>query len=224
MSFQFKTLVQTSLIASIGLCLLACSPTDSNTNKDNGSASSSLSSVLGNSTLFKSIDITGAEHAKDFDLPDQNGQRRSIKDFQGKVVVMFFGYTQCPDVCPTAMMDMAAVKKALGSKANKLQVIFVTLDPERDTPDILKAYMGNFDSNFMALIPKPEEVTSLAKQFKIVAIKEPGQTAGSYTLNHTASSFMYDTKGRVRLYTRPSSGANKVADLTHDIEILLAEK
>jgi cytochrome oxidase Cu insertion factor (SCO1/SenC/PrrC family) len=104
MSFQFKTLVQTSLIASIGLCLLACSPTDSNTNKDNGSASSSLSSVLGNSTPFKSIDITGAEHAKDFDLPDQNGQRRSIKDFQGKVVVMFFGYTQCPAVCPTARM------------------------------------------------------------------------------------------------------------------------
>lgn len=225
MHFKVKPFFNYSLVAFFALSLLACSP---NTSDKQGAAStpgaSGLASVLGAGSSFKSIDITGAEHAKDFDLPDQNGQKRSIKDFKGKVVVLFFGYTQCPDVCPTAMMDMAAVKKALGPKADQLQVIFVTLDPERDTPDILKAYMGNFDSSFLALIPKPQEVATLAKQFKIVAIKEPGQTAGSYTLNHTASSFMYDTQGRVRLYTRPNGGASKVADLTHDIEILLAEK
>lgn len=223
MRFNVKPIFNYSLATLLALVLLACSPDTA----DKTSATTSnggLASVLGSGSSFKSIDITGAEHAKDFDLPDQNGQKRSIKDFKGKVVVLFFGFTQCPDVCPTAMMDMAAVKKALGPKADQLQVIFVTLDPERDTPEILKAYMGNFDSSFLALIPKPEEVAILAKQFKIVAIKEPGQTAGSYTLNHTASSFMYDTHGRVRLYTRPSGGNNKVADLTHDIEILLAEK
>lgn len=217
--FHHWTLWLGLTLLSVGL--LACSPQQDKQDSDAGNI---LSSVLGSSSQFKSIDITGAEHAKGFRLPDQNGQVRTLEDFKGKVVVLFFGFTQCPDVCPTAMMDMAAVKKALGQQAEQLQVIFVTLDPERDTPEILKAYMGNFDSSFIALIPQPAQVAELAKQFKIVAIREPGVTAGSYTINHTASSFMYDRQGRIRLYTRPSSGANKVNDLMHDIQLLLAEK
>ena len=116
---------------------------------------------------FRSIDITGADYARDFRLADHNGQMRSMADFRGKVVVMFFGFAQCPDVCPTAMAELAEVKRLLGSQGGQLQGLFVTLDPERDTPEVLKAYMGNFDPGFLALRPAPEELADLAKHFKI---------------------------------------------------------
>ena len=170
---------------------------------------------------FKNIDITGADYAKDFQLADQNGQLRSMKDFRGKVVVMFFGYTQCPDVCPTTMADLAGVKKTLGKDGDKLQVLFVTVDPERDTAQVLKAYMANFDPTFLALRPTPDQLPQVAKDYKVYYKKVDGKTPTSYTVDHTAGSYVYDPKGNVRLYYRYGSSTQA---LVSDIELLLNGK
>lgn len=167
---------------------------------------------------FASIDITGADYARDFALADHNGQPRSIKDFQGKVVVVFFGYTQCPDVCPTSMAELAEIKKLLGSDGERLQGLFVTLDPERDTREVLKAYMTNFDPAFLALRPELDKLPQLAKDFKIFYKKVDSKTPGSYTMDHSAGSYVFDPLGRVRLYSRYGSG---VAPLAADIRLLL---
>ena len=167
---------------------------------------------------FKSIDLTGADYAKDFSLPDHNGQLRSLKDFKGKLVVLFFGFTQCPDVCPTSMAELAEVKKLLGKDGDKLQGLFVTVDPERDTPELLKAYMANFDPTFLALRGSPEQLEAMAKEFKVYYKKVPGKTLTSYTMDHSAASYVYDTQGRLRLYTRYGSGAQALAS---DIKLLL---
>jgi protein SCO1/2 len=167
---------------------------------------------------FRSIDITGADYARDFKLADHNGQPRTLADFRGKVVVIFFGFAQCPDVCPTAMAELAEIKRLLGADGGKVQGLFVTLDPERDTPEVLKAYMGNFDPAFLALRPTPQELPDLAKHFKIFYKKNEGKTAGSYTLDHTAASYVFDLQGRVRLYTRHGMGP---AALAEDLKILL---
>jgi protein SCO1 len=166
---------------------------------------------------FKSVDLTGADYAKDFQLTDHNGQPRSLKDFKGKLVVMFFGYTQCPDVCPTTMTELAEVKKLLGADGDKLQVLFVTVDPERDTPEVLKAYMANFDPSFLALRGTPEQLAALSKDFKIYFKKAEGKTATSYTMDHSAASLVYDTQG-LRLYTRYGTGAQA---LVSDFQLLL---
>ena len=167
---------------------------------------------------FQSVDITGADYAKDFQLTDHNGQRRSLKDFQGKVVVLFFGFTQCPDVCPTSMAELAQVKQLLGADGAKLQGLFVTVDPERDTPELLKAYMANFDPSFLALRGTPDELAALAKDFKAYYKKVEGKTPTSYTMDHSAASYVYDTQGRLRLYTRYGTGAQALAS---DIKLLL---
>ena len=179
-----------------------------------------------NKPQFKAVDITGADYAKDFAadgaMLDHNGKPRSIKDFAGKVVVLFFGYTQCPDVCPTSMAELAEVKKLLENNkkgdGDKLQGLFISIDPERDTPDVLKAYMGNFDPTFLALRTTPDKLAVVAKDFKTYYKKSPGRTDTSYTMDHSAGSFVYDTKGNVRLYTRYGSGA---AALASDIALLL---
>jgi protein SCO1/2 len=167
---------------------------------------------------FKSIDITGADYAKGFELADHNGAQRTLADFKGKVVVVFFGFTQCPDVCPTALTDLAEVKRLLGPQGDKLQGIFVSVDPERDTPEVLKAYMANFDPGFLAMRPTPAQLPEVAKAFKIFYKKVEGQTPTSYTMEHSAGSYVFDTQGRVRLYTRPAIGAQGLAD---DIALLL---
>ncbi len=167
---------------------------------------------------FTSIDITGADYAKDFALADHNGQMRSIKDFAGKVVVIFFGFTQCPDVCPTSMAELAEIKKLLGADGERLQGLFVSLDPERDTPEVLKAYMANFDPSFLALRPEPDKLPQVAKDFKIFYKKVDGKTAGSYTLDHSAGSYVFDPQGRVRLYSRYGTGAPALAA---DLQLLL---
>lgn len=167
---------------------------------------------------FSSIDLTGADYAKDFRLADVNGQPRSLKDYQGKVVVLFFGYTQCPDVCPTTLAEMAQTKKLLGADGDKLQVLFVTVDPERDTPEVLKGYMANFDPSFMALRGTPEQLAAMAKDFKVYYKKVEGKTPTSYSMDHSAASYVYDTKGRLRLYTRYGTGAQALAS---DIQLLL---
>ena len=167
---------------------------------------------------FASIDITGADYARDFALSDHNGQARSLKDFQGKVVVVFFGFTQCPDVCPTSMAELAEIKKMLGPDGARLQGLFVSLDPERDTQEVLKAYMGNFDPTFLALRPELDKLPQLAKDFKIFYKKVDGKTPGSYSVDHSAGSYIFDPQGRFRLYSRFGSGA---AALASDIRLLL---
>ena len=152
-----------------------------------------------NAPSFKSVDITGADYAKGFAMSDQNGQQRTLADFAGKVVIVFFGYTQCPDVCPTSMQELVEVKRLLGAEGDKLQGVFITLDPERDTPELLKAYMANFDPSFVALHPTPEQLVAVAKDFKIYYKKVDGKTATSYTLDHSAGSYSFDPQGRVRL-------------------------
>ena len=151
---------------------------------------------------FTAIDVTGANYALDFNLTDHNGQTRTLADFRGKVVMVFFGYTQCPDVCPTSMTEMVAIKKLLGKDGERLQGIFVTVDPERDKPEMLKAYMENFDPSFLALFTTPEKTAVLAKDFKVYYKKVDGPTPTSYTVDHTAGSYVYDTTGKLRLFTR----------------------
>jgi len=167
---------------------------------------------------FKGVDITGADYAKELNLPDQNGQVRKLKDFSGKLVVVFFGYTQCPDVCPTTMQELAEVKRLLGPDGDKLQAVFVTVDPERDTTELLKAYVENFDASFVALRPTQEQLPAIAKEFKIYFKRVEGKTPSSYTMDHSAGSYIFDTQGRVRLFNRYGTGAQALAD---DFKLLL---
>lgn len=170
---------------------------------------------------FKGVDLTGAEYARKLSLSDQDGHTRTLGDFKGKVVVLFFGYTQCPDVCPTTMAELAEVKRSLGADGDKLQGVFITIDPERDTAALLKAYLASFDPSFVALRGSDEQTKATAKEFKVFYAKVPGKAEGSYTMDHTAASFIFDTQGRVRVFTRYGSGAQAMAD---DIKVLLAEK
>ncbi len=167
---------------------------------------------------FAAIDVTGADYARDFALTDHNGQARSLKDFAGKVVVIFFGYTQCPDVCPTSMAELVEVKKLLGKDGERVQGLFITVDPQRDTPEVLKAYMGNFDPTFLALYTTPENLEKTAKDFKVYYKKIDGKTPTSYTMDHSAGSYVYDTQGKLRLFTRYGTGA---APLAADIKLIL---
>lgn len=159
---------------------------------------------------FNNVDITGANYARDFRLTDFNGRPRTLADFRGKVVVMFFGYTQCPDVCPTTMTDMAEVKRRLGPDGDKVQVIFVTLDPDRDTAEVLSQYVPGFDPTFLGLRGSREETAAIAKDFKVFYQKVPGKTETSYTMDHTAGSYVFDTEGRVRLFLRHAGAVDPI--------------
>ena len=184
------------------------------------SAAAVLTACSPDGPAFRGVNITGADYARDFSLTDHHGQLRSLKDFRGKVVVVFFGFTQCPDVCPTSMQELAEVKAALGADGERLQGIFISVDPERDTLELLKAYMENFDPSFLALRPTPEQLPALAKDFKIHYKKVDGTTPTSYTLDHSAGSYLYDPQGRLRVYHRYGSGAEA---LTEDVRLLLGE-
>lgn len=168
---------------------------------------------------FKGVDITGADYAQGFSLVDQNGQERTLRDFAGRTVVVFFGFTQCPDVCPTALQEMAQAKQLLGADGDKLQGVFITVDPERDTSELLKAYMANFGPDFVALRPTQEQMPKVTKDYKIYYKKVEGKTPTSYTMDHSAGSFTFDPKGRIRLYNRHASGAQALAA---DVKILLS--
>ena len=168
---------------------------------------------------FKAVDLTGADYAKDFRLPDANGQPRSLQDFRGKAVVVLFGYTQCPDVCPTTLAEIAQARTLLGADGDKVQGVFITVDPERDTPEVLRAYMANFGPGFVALRGTAEQTAAVARDFKVHFKKVDGKAPGSYTLDHSAASFVYDAQGRLRLYTRFGTGPQALAD---DLKLLLA--
>lgn len=178
-----------------------------------------LSGCSDKPAAFRSIDITGADYADGFSLTDHNGQPRTLADFKGKAVAVFFGFTQCPDVCPTSLSEMAQVRKLLGADGDRFQALFVSVDPERDTPEVMKAYMAAFDPTFLALYAKADELPELAKRFKIFYKKVPGKTPGSYTMDHSAGSYIFDPEGKVRLYFRYGSGAQAMAD---DVKLLLA--
>ena len=172
-----------------------------------------------NLPAFKGIDITGAEYARTFELPDQNGKLRTLADFKGKVTVVFFGFTQCPDVCPSTLAELSQVKKQLGAAGQDVQGIFISVDPKRDTPALLKAYVESFDPGFVALRGTPEQTTATAKEFKVFFAQVPGKTEGSYSVDHTAGSYVFDRQGKVRLFVRYGSGAEALAA---DLKTLLA--
>lgn len=167
---------------------------------------------------FRSVDITGADYAKDFSLSDQDDRTRSVRDFTGKVLLVFFGYTQCPDVCPTTLQEMLELKRQLGADGEKIQVVFITVDPERDTQALLKAYMANFDPGFVALRPSPEQLPTVLRDFKIYAKKVEGKTPTSYTMDHSAQTYLYDPQGRLRLFSRYGTGVQPLLD---DVRLLL---
>jgi protein SCO1/2 len=170
---------------------------------------------------FTNTDVTGLAYGKDFSLHDHNGVLRTLADFKGKAVLVFFGFTHCPDVCPTTLVEMANVMKELGPDADKVQVLFVTVDPERDTTELLKQYVPAFDSRFIGLRGDLAETEKTAKEFKVFYQKVPGKTPGSYTVDHTAGSYVFDTQGRIRLFVRHGQGTEPIV---HDLKILLAEK
>jgi len=192
------SLLRTCCIATFLLIFTACSPKPE----------------------FKNIDITGSTaFGKDFSLVDPDGKVRTLADFKGKVVVMFFGYTQCPDVCPTTLTEMQQVMTILGPKSDKVQVLFVTVDPQRDTAAILKQYVPAFDSRFLGLRPEDDvALEKVAKEFKIYYKKVPGISSGSYTIDHSAGSYAFDPDGRLRLYIKHAQGPETLA---HDLKELL---
>lgn len=163
---------------------------------------------------FEAIDITGADYGREVSLPDISGRPRTLADFKGQAVVVFFGFTHCPDVCPTTMVELAAVKDKLGEDGERLQALFVTVDPERDTPELLKAYMASFDPDFIALRGTVEQTQSLVKSFKAYSQKVPGKEPGSYSVDHTAGAYVFDPQGRLRLFVRYGQPVDAwVADL-----------
>ncbi|WP_396435301.1 SCO family protein [Limnohabitans sp.] len=185
------------------------------------SAAGFLSGCGDDKAAFRGVDITGANYAQGWTLSDQDGQVRTLKDFKGQAVVVFFGFTQCPDVCPTALQEIAQAKQLLGADGAKLRGVFITIDPERDTAELLKAYVANFGTDFVALRPSLQELPQVAKDFKIYYKKVDGKTPTSYTMDHSAGSFMFDPQGRIRLYNRHATGAQALAD---DVKILLSGK
>ena len=192
------TLLRTCCIVALFLILTACSPKPE----------------------FKNIDITGSTaFGKDFSLLDPDSKVITLADFKGKVVLMFFGYTQCPDVCPTTLTEMQQVMTILGPQSDKVQVLFVTVDSGRDTAAILKQYVPAFDPRFLGLRPTDDAaLEKVAKDFKIYYKKVPGTSPGSYTIDHTAGSYAFDPDGRLRLYIKHAQGPETLA---HDLKELL---
>lgn len=170
--------------------------------------------------VFKNTDVTGADCCRDFRLNDHNGKTRTLADFRGKAVVIFFGYTQCPDVCPTTMAEMKAVLGLLGVEAQRVQVLFVTLDPERDTRELLSNYVPAFDPSFLGLYGDLDTTAKTAKEFRVFYQKHAGPTPSSYTLDHSAGSYVFDPHGRVRLFVRHGDGGANLAD---DLRSLLKQ-
>lgn len=172
-------------------------------------------------SAFKNTDVTGLGYARDFALTDHNGKPRTLADFKGKAVLVFFGFTHCPDVCPTTLAEMANVMQQLGPQADKVQVLFITVDPERDTPELLAKYVPAFHPSFLGLVGDKAATEKVAKEFRVFYQKVPGKDAGSYTVDHTAGSYVFDPQGRIRLFVRHGQGAEPIA---HDLKLLLAGK
>lgn len=165
---------------------------------------------------FRGLDLTGASYGRDFRLLDAAGRERSLADFRGQVVLLYFGFTQCPDVCPTALSRAAEVRQLLGAEGERLQVIFVTIDPERDTPEVIRPYTAAFDPSFLGLYGDAQRTRETAAEFKVFYKKVP--TGGSYTMDHSTLSYVFDPQGRLRLALRHEQSAQ---DYAHDLRLLL---
>lgn len=167
---------------------------------------------------FSATDVSGASFGRQLALPDHNGTMRTLADFRGKVVVLFFGYTHCPDVCPTTLAELAETMKRLGAEASRVQVLFVTVDPARDTPQLLKSYVPAFHPSFLGLVGDADATARATKEFKILAEKRPGATPDSYTMDHSAGTYIFDTEGRLRVFVSYGQGPDV---FVHDIRALL---
>jgi len=170
---------------------------------------------------FANADLSYADFGKDFALTDHAGKPRTLADFRGKAVVIFFGYTQCPDVCPTTMTGMAEAMKLLGSDAAKVQVLFVSVDPERDTPELLAQYVPVFNPSFLGLYADAQTIAKTAQDFRVFYKKQPGSTPTTYTVDHTAGSYVYDPQGKLRLYIKHGEKPELIAK---DLKLLVAGK
>jgi protein SCO1/2 len=167
---------------------------------------------------FKAIDVTGAPLGDELRLTDHNGKPRTLADFRGKVVLVNFGYTQCPDVCPTTLADLASAMKKLGADASQVQVLFVTVDPKRDKPELLREYLPAFDKSFLGLYGDADATKKVESDFKIYAAERPGKTPDTYTVDHAAQTFVFDKQGKLRLVMGYGMAPEAIAS---DVRILL---
>ena len=168
---------------------------------------------------FKGIDVTGSDiHASAVPLVDGEGHARSIADFKGKAVLVIFGYTHCPDVCPTSLADAAKAMKALGNDASRVQVVFVSVDPKRDTPPLLRDYVGAFDPRFVGLTGPRDALTQVTKDFKVYSNVEENDDPSKYRVEHSGQMFVLDAKGQPRLVFAPGMAS---ADMAADLKVLL---
>jgi protein SCO1/2 len=204
-------LLSITVILTALLSLAACS--------EKQSADGSQMILAPANTAFKNTDVTGLGYANDFALIDHTGKQRTLADFKGKAVLVFFGFMNCPDVCPTTMAEMAGVMKELGAEADRVQVLFITVDPERDTPELLAKYVPAFDPRFLGLTGDKAAIEKVAKEFRVFYQKSPGKEPGSYSMDHTAGSYVFDPQGRVRLFVRHGQGGEPIV---HDLKVLLS--
>jgi protein SCO1/2 len=188
---------QLLLVAIAGVLLGGCQPQDAG---------------------FRATDVTGAPFGREFVLHDHNGLLRRLSDFRGKAVVLFFGFTHCPDVCPTTLAELAAARRLLAAEGERVQVLLVTVDPQRDTPQLLASYVTAFDPTFLGLTGSPQQIAEVAKEFKVIYQKVAGKAEGDYSMDHSAGSYIFDPDGRLRLYVSYGQGAEVFA---HDIRKLL---
>ncbi|TCS37026.1 protein SCO1/2 [Paucimonas lemoignei] len=205
-----------ALMLAASLWLAGCSDKSSGESESNGSMLLSPAD-----SAFKNTDVTGLGYARDFALTDHNGKPRTLADFKGKAVLVFFGFTHCPDVCPTTLGEMANVMQELGPQADKVQVLFITVDPERDTPELLAKYVPAFHPSFIGLTGDKAAIEKVAKEFRVFYQKVPGKEPGSYSVDHTAGSYVFDPQGRIRLFVRHGQGTEPIV---HDLKLLLAGK
>lgn len=168
--------------------------------------------------VFQATDITGADFARDFKLTDHNGQPRTLASFKGKIVAIFFGYTHCPDVCPTTLSDFAAALKQLGPLADQVQVLFVTVDPQRDTPELLKVFVPAFDPRFLGMTTDAVSLKALAQEYKVIYQKTSVKGVDNYLIDHSAGTYVYDADGRLRLLMPYGSSPDLIA---RDLKTLL---
>ncbi len=167
---------------------------------------------------FNGTDVSNAGYAKDFDLIDHLGESRRLADYKGKLVLVFFGYTHCPDVCPTTLTDMAKVMKLLGPQREKVQVLFITLDPERDTRDVLAKFVPSFDATFVGLYGSSAQIDKVAKDFKVFHERKNTAGAESYSIDHSAGTYVYDQAGKLRLYFKYGQKPHEIAN---DLKMLM---
>jgi protein SCO1/2 len=169
---------------------------------------------------FKATDITGVPWGRDFKLTDHNGRTRTLADFRGKVVAIFFGYTHCPDVCPTTLSDFSIAMRDMGKEAERVQVLFVTVDPERDTPELLAKYVPSFNASFLGMYTDPASLANIARDFKVVYQKNTVTGSKNYLIDHSAGTYVFDMNGQLRLLIPYGAGSK---DIAHDLHALLAD-